>query len=181
MKTRNLIYQISFIALLSALVYVATVFISIPYAGGAGYFNLSDAVILFASAYFGPVVGLLSGIIGCSLGDLTLGYASCIPFTILAKSLEAIAFIILFYFVKNRKFLKFFAFLIAPLFMVLGYIPYYLLFDDGAGIYALVASLFDLVQALAGASIGFILYLAFEKINLPYGYAKMIKIGKKGK
>ena len=128
MKIRNLIYQISFTSILSALVFIATVFISIPYAGGAGYFNLSDALILFSCAYFGPTVGLLSGIIGCSLGDLFLGYASCIPFTIFAKGIEAVAFIFLFYFVKNTKFLKLFAFIIAPLFMVLGYIPYYLIY-----------------------------------------------------
>ena len=75
MKIRNLIYQISFTSILSALVFIATVFISIPYAGGAGYFNLSDALILFSCAYFGPTVGLLSGIIGCSLGDLCNWYA----------------------------------------------------------------------------------------------------------
>ena len=96
MKIRNLIYQISFTSILSALVFIATVFISIPYAGGAGYFNLSDALILFSCAYFGPTVGLLSGIIGCSLGDLFLGYASCIPFTIFAKGIEAVAFIFLY-------------------------------------------------------------------------------------
>ena len=179
MKIRNLIYQISFTSILSALVFIATVFISIPYAGGAGYFNLSDALILFSCAYFGPTVGLLSGILGCSLGDLFLGYASCIPFTIFAKGIEAVAFIFLFYFVKNTKFLKLFAFIIAPLFMVLGYIPYYLIYDDGQGALALIASLYDIVQAISGASVGFILYLAFERIKLPYGYEKNLIFSKK--
>ena len=45
MKRKNIIRNIAYIALFSALVFVCTYFIAIPYGGGAGYFNLSDGII----------------------------------------------------------------------------------------------------------------------------------------
>lgn len=84
-KTRTLILKITLIALFSALIFVVSAFLSIPYAGGAGYFNFSDLLILFSSATFSPEVGLISGIIGASMSDLYAGFANCIPFAIIAK------------------------------------------------------------------------------------------------
>ena len=55
----------------------------------------------------------------------------------------------------------------------------YLIYDDGQGALALIASLYDIVQAISGASVGFILYLAFERIKLPYGYEKNLIFSKK--
>ena len=46
-KTGIIILKISFIALFSALIFVCGAFLAIPYAGGAGYFNFSDILILF--------------------------------------------------------------------------------------------------------------------------------------
>lgn len=181
MKSKDLILKISFIAILSALTFISTVFISIPYAGGAGFFNISDAVIMFSTAYFGPVVGLASGLIGCAFGDLYLGYANCIPFTLLAKGAEVVIFTLLYYYFINKKAVKYVTFFISPLFMVLCYVPYYLIYDDGQGAMALLSSCFDLVQAIAGGILGLIIYLAFEIVKLPYGYDKTFWLPKKGK
>ena len=168
MKTRILILKICFIALFSALIFVSAAFLAIPYAGGTGYFNLSDALILFASAYLGPEIGIISGIIGSSLSDLYAGFANCIPFTILAKSLEAIVFSLIFFIFRKRKYIKHISFFIAPLFMVASYIPYYLLYDNGQGVLALISSCYDLLQGTLGAIIALSLYLVFIKIKLPY-------------
>lgn len=172
MKTRNIILKISFIALTSALIYIAIAFLAIPYAGGIGYFNISDGIILFSTIYLGPVVGLFSGIIGCSLGDLTAGFANCIPFTILSKGLESMAIYLLYSALKKTKYVKYVSFFIAPLFMVLSYIPYYLIYDDGQGILALISSGFDLIQAIAGGIIGITLNTLFFHVNLPISYKK---------
>ena len=52
--------------------------------------------------------------------------------------------------------------------MVASYIPYYLLYDNGAGIMALISSCYDLLQG-AISSIGAIfLYSVFIKIKLPF-------------
>lgn len=172
MKSRNLVLKISFIALTSALIFIATSFIAIPYGGGIGYFNLSDGIILFSTIYLGPVVGLFSAIIGCSLGDLYAGFASAIPFTILAKSLESIAIFLIYGLLRKTKYIKYTSYFIAPLFMVISYIPYYLLYDNGQGIYALISSAFDLIQAFAGGVIGLTLSQLFYRVNLPSSYIK---------
>lgn len=172
MKTRNLILKISFIALTSALIFIATSFLAIPYGGGIGYFNLSDGIILFATIYLGPIVGLFSGIIGCSLGDLYAGFANCIPFTILAKSLESIAVYLIYGLLRKTKYAKYSSYFIAPLFMVISYMPYYLIYDDGQGIYALISSAFDLIQAAAGGIIAITLSQLFYRVNLPSSYIK---------
>lgn len=172
MKSRNLVLKISFIALTSALVFIATSFISLPYGGGVGYFNLSDGIIIFSTIYLGPIVGLFSGIIGCSLGDLYAGFASAMPFTILAKSLESIGIFIIYNLLRKTKYAKYISYFIAPLFMVIGYIPYYLIYDNGQGIYALISSAFDLIQAFTGGVVGLTLTQLFDRVNLPSSYYK---------
>ena len=166
-KHRNVILKITFTALFSALIFILTSFVAIPYAGGAGYFNFSDTLILFASAYFGPEVGIIAGIVGASLSDLYLGFANCIPFTILAKGLEGIVFSLLFYLLRKRKYLKNISFFIAPLFMVASYIPYYLIYDDGAGALALISSCYDLIQASISAILSFLIFHVLIKFKLP--------------
>lgn len=172
MKTKNIILRISFIAIISALIFIATAFITIPYAGGIGYFNVSDGLIMFSTVFLGPIVGIFSAIIGCSFGDLYAGFANCIPFTILAKSLEAITVFLLYNSLSKTKYLKYISYFISPLFMVLGYIPYYLIYDDGQGVLALISSLLDLIQALAGGVIGITLHQMLSKVHLPSYYRK---------
>lgn len=168
MKTRILLIKISLTALFSALIFVVTAFLAIPYAGGAGYFNFSDAIILFSSSLFGPEIGIISGIIGASMSDLYSGFANCIPFTILAKALEAIVFSLLFFIFRKHSKIKYISFLIAPLFMVASYIPYYLIYDNGQGALALISSCFDLLQGFISTCIGIVLYSLFKALKLPF-------------
>ena len=68
--------NITVAALLAAIAYLLTAFASIPYAGGAGYLNFGDAVIIFSSMILGPWWGALVGAIAGSLADLSAGYIS---------------------------------------------------------------------------------------------------------
>lgn len=172
MKTKNIILRISYIAIISALIFIATAFITIPYGGGIGYFNISDGLIMFSTVFFGPIVGICSGIIGCSFADLYSGFANCIPFTILAKSFESIAIFLLYNSFYRTKYIKYISYFISPLFMVLGYIPYYFIYDDGKGVLALISSLFDLIQAFAGGVVGITLHHMLSRIHLPSSYKK---------
>lgn len=181
MKTRNIILKISLISIFSALIFVFTSFISIPYGGGMGYFNASDGLIMFATAFLGPIVGTFSGIIGCSLGDLFSGYAICIPFTICAKTIESVVFFLLFNYFYAKKYLKYISYFIAPLFMVLSYIPYYLIYDDEKGALALVNSCFDLIQGVIGGIIGITICQLLSTVNLPAYYIKETIFNKKNK
>ncbi len=162
-KSRLIILKISITALMTALIYVITAFLPIPYAGGSGYLNFSDGLIMFTTIFLGPIEGISSAIISCSLADLTAGSANFIPFTIVAKGLESLSCYFLFKLLKNHKIMKYLSCLIAPLFMVLTYMIAYLIMF---GKEYLVNSLFDLIQGIAGTILSIVLLKAFEKINL---------------
>jgi uncharacterized membrane protein len=165
-KSKSLIFHISYSAVLTALVFVTTFFVHIAYPSGAGYFNIGDAIIIFASVFFGPIEGVFAGVFGSALADLASGYVQFIPFTIIAKGLEAIVCYFLFYLLKKTKYVKFASLFIAPLFMVLTYfVSYYLLFGLE---YAFVSSPYDILQGELGGVFGLILYISFDKLHLPY-------------
>lgn len=173
MKRKNIIRNIAYIALFSALVFFCTYFIAIPYGGGAGYFNLSDGIILFSTIFFGPIVGFFSGIIGTILGDLAAGYAVFIPFTFLAKGLESIVCSVIFYALRKMKLLKYLSTLVSPLIMVATYFVSYIVLY---GIeYAIVSSPFDVLQGLAGTIISIMLLLVFDKVKIPHFEYENIK------
>ena len=166
-KIKDLTLKISYTAFLSALCFVSTYFISIPYLGGLGYFNLSDAIILFSSITFGPFVGLFTGIIGASLGDLASGYVSCIPFTMVAKGLEAL--VAYFIYSKCKKELsKNTLYGFSTLLMVLTYFIYYLIVYNFDYKTCFISSGFDLIQGIAGYAISLVLLFVFQKTNLSY-------------
>ena len=87
----------------------------------------------------------------------------------------------LFDYLYAKKYLKYISYFIAPLFMVLSYIPYYLIYDDGKGVLALVNSCFDLIQGVIGGIIGIAIYQLLNKVNLPTYYIKETIFNKKNK
>src|SRR5574344_493015 len=165
-KTKEMIYRISLTALMMALVYLATQFLAIPYSNG-GYFNLSDALIMFTAIYIGPLEGLIAGIAGCVVADLLSGSNGVfVPFTIIAKGLEALIAFGLYYLLRNKKHLKYIALPISATFMILTYfVVYCVLFDIK---YAYISSLFDLIQGYTGSLLAYLLLKAFQKIPLPF-------------
>lgn len=165
-KTNNLIYKISYTAILSALTFIATYFITIPYANGIGYFNLSDSIIIFSTIYFGPVIGIFSGIIGTVTADIISGYASCVIFTFIAKTLESLTAYFLFKIFKNKNYLKYIILYLSFIPMVLTYFLYYLIINDFNFSVCYISSLFDSIQGIIGISFSLILLLVFNKFNL---------------
>ena len=162
---------------MSALIFIATRFIAVPYFNGIGYFNLGDCLILFTSILIGPIEGIFSGIIGSVISDLTSGFSYFIPFTIFAKALEALVCYLLFYLLKKYKYIKYISFFIGPLFMVLIYfIAYYLL---GGVTYALTSSSFDLLQGVIASILSIILLELFKNFNIPGTNKNLIMFYKK--
>ncbi len=74
-----------FIAMLTALTALATMFLKIP-TGIGGYMNLGDAVILAGGAVMGPWMALAAAV-GSASADLLLGYAAYMPATFVIKGL----------------------------------------------------------------------------------------------
>lgn len=76
--------RIAYLAMASALVAAATLFIHIPVPMLSGYCNLGDGVILCFGALLGPWAAA-AGALGSAIGDLILGYAAYAPVTAAIK------------------------------------------------------------------------------------------------
>lgn len=83
---RPSVKRLVYMAVMAALVAVATLFLQIPIPMTQGYCNLGDGVILCAGALLGPAAAI-PGALGSAIADLALGYAVYAPATMLIKGL----------------------------------------------------------------------------------------------
>jgi uncharacterized membrane protein len=148
-------------SLFVALSFIFTYFVKIPFPTG-GYFNVGDAFIMLAAIIIDPITGILVGALAGGLSDLFAGYVLFIPFTVLAKGLEAL--IAGFIYQKTRGLLRYVGVVIGPLVMVAIYaLSYIILFDKAT----MIANLpFDLAQAGIAIVLTIILLLLLEKTPL---------------
>ncbi len=124
---KNKIHLLTIHAMAISILLVITTLLPIPLPGGAGYLNLSDTIIFFMSAFFGPYSGMIVGAIGGLLSDITTGYFVYAPFTFVIKGLEGLIAGILFK--KLPRKVNFLAFFIAGIFMGICYfIPDWIFF-----------------------------------------------------
>lgn len=148
-------------SLFVALSFIFTYFVKIPFPTG-GYFNVGDAFIMLAAIIIDPLTGILVGALAGGLSDLFAGYVLFIPFTVLAKGLEAL--MAGFIYQKTRGLLRYVGVVIGPLVMVALYaLSYVILFDKAT----MIANLpFDLAQAGIAIVLTIILLLLLEKTPL---------------
>ena len=90
MNRNYILRYIIYLAVFTALVFVATIAIAIPMPTGVGaYLNFGDIVIFIASALLGPWGGLVAGGIGSMLADIV--YAPIFaPLTLIVKGTEGL-------------------------------------------------------------------------------------------
>ncbi len=81
-KTKNLTYT----ALMIALVFVATFSVRIPVPFTQGYIHAGDSMIFVAAILFGWKMGALAGGVGSALADLLGGYANWVLPTLVIKT-----------------------------------------------------------------------------------------------
>lgn len=159
-STRNIILRMCIVGIFSALCFVCTSFLQIPYAGGQGYFNVGDSISLLISLLIGPIDGMLVGMLGGALSDIFLGSAYFVPWTLLAKGLMCLVCGILFKVLNKRKTIRFIAPFLGSSLMVLVYLfSYIYLYGYGS----LLSSCFDLLQALLASIVSILIYLPLEK------------------
>ncbi len=77
--------QISYAALLSALVFVGTQFLKIPLV--FGYFNMGDCFILLSGWLIGGPYAMAGAAAGAGLADILSGYVAYAPVTLIIKAL----------------------------------------------------------------------------------------------
>ena len=102
-------------ALMTALVAVATFVVKIPTVATEGYLNLGDGLVLFCGVVFGPFAGLIAGGLGSALADLIGGYAHWMLPTFLIKGLEGALAGGLFFLLRKGKLNRFLAATLAML------------------------------------------------------------------
>lgn len=152
-------------AVMTALVFVVTYFLStpIPNLGGQAVFDAGDIAIFISSLTFGPIVGGISGGVGSALSDATYGsyYA---PFTLVVKGLEG--FLAGYIVSRPMKRGELLGWISGSLAMVLGYFStnWFLIglvfgaSSDAAKAAGLTFALgelpFDVIQVVAGGIIG---------------------------
>lgn len=151
-------------AVFGGLCFLGTFLLAIPYAGGAGFFCFGDAVSLFATFLFGPIVGLGTALIGSLFSDLALGYSAFIPFTILSKSLLVLGAFGVKYLLRNKKEWGLLGFFVGGILMPLGYLPAYLIFY---GEFAWAALGFDYIQGIGCAILACALYFPIKRAIWP--------------
>lgn len=156
----NKIYKISLAAVFAALIYVATMFFTIPLPGN-GYANLGDSFIIIAGFILGPLYGILAAGIGAGLADLTLGYVIYAPATFVIKAVMALAVYYGFkmlneHFIKNKYIAVVICAVVAEIIMVAGY------FAFEVPLYGIEVALMDIpgnaVQGLVGVVVSSVVY-----------------------
>lgn len=176
-QAQNATLKMTFIALFTALVIVATFYIQIP-TGVGGYANLGDAIIFMCALTMGGIPALIAGGIGSMAADLILGYAYYAPFTLVVKGLEGLIAGLLVRLVEKvikKKPLKIGlqigSLVLSALWMVLGYflVKWLILSDlnQSAIAAALIEVPFNLAQG--GISVAIAAVLVFVKGLGPKG------------
>ncbi|HBZ52285.1 MAG TPA: ECF transporter S component [Eubacterium sp.] len=84
-------YKITLCALFSALCFVFTYAIKLPFPVTSGYIHIGDTFVILSGIILGPVYAFVSSAIGASLADLLSGYAIYIPVTFVTKGLMSLA------------------------------------------------------------------------------------------
>lgn len=162
-KTMTLTYT----AMLTAMVCVATMLIRIPTA--VGYTNLGDGFVLLGAFLFGPLYGALAGGIGSMLADVLSGYAFYAPGTLLIKGLSAAIAALLWRAMccrgSKHGWKRSLAAVVAELWMAAGYWGFetLILCEPRAALSAIPN---NLAQGLVGVVLGMVLYYALSKLPI---------------
>ncbi len=94
--------QLTISGVLAALVFIATLFLSIPIPTGYGYLHLGDTFVYFCAALLGPI-GAFPAAIGSMLADLSAGYAMYALPTFIIKGLDAFVVGLMILLFKKRR------------------------------------------------------------------------------
>ena len=159
MRTKT--QKIASSALLAALIFIATRFISIPLPA-VGYVNMGDGLVILAGWMLTPGCGFLAAGIGSALSDVLSPFVVYAPVTFLIKGLMAV---IIHLFIKALKKHKIVAGIIGGLTAETVMVSGYLLFESVLYGFktALVSIPFNAIQGGVGLIVGVILIYIFSK------------------
>ena len=158
MKTRKTVLS----AVLAAVVFVLTRFVSVPSMTAVGNVNLGDCAVLLSAWILPPQYALPAAGIGSALADLLSPFAVYTLPTFLIKGGMAVAACIIFSKFKAKPLGLIISGVTAELIMIAGYFVFEGIFICGWAT-ALLNIPFNAVQGVAGLISGVILYSAIHK------------------
>ena len=157
MKIRKMVLA----ALMAALTYVATMVVQIP-SPMQGYVNLGDCSVLLSGWILGPWWGSAAAGIGSMLTDLLNGYAHYAPGTLVIKALDAIVAALIVKALGRKPYAYAVGGLVGEIIMVVGYF-FYASLILGKGLAAAASIPGNIVQGIAGVTIGMALAMVLQK------------------
>ncbi|MDE6767416.1 MAG: ECF transporter S component, partial [Eubacterium sp.] len=86
------LYKMVITAMLTAMIFVFTRFISVPVA--AGYVHFGDALVYLTASLLGGPWAFFAAAVGEALADLASGWVTYIPATLITKALIAFPFVL---------------------------------------------------------------------------------------
>lgn len=160
------ITKLTYTAMLTAIVCIATMFFRVPTV--IGYANLGDGFILLGAFLLGPAYGAVAGGVGSMLADILSGYAIYAPGTLVIKGVIAVIAALLWKLAASRgdKFwLCLVAAVAAEVWMVFGYWLYEaLIIQQPAAALATIPS--NAAQGVVGTVVGVLLYYGMKKLPI---------------
>lgn len=111
-------------ALMIAVICVATMIIKVPTVMGLGYVHLGDSMVFLAAILFGSKKGMITSAFGMCLADILSNYAYYAPFTFVIKGIMALIAASIAYrgdYEGKNMLNNIFAFVVSGAFMVFGY------------------------------------------------------------
>ena len=155
--------DITKIAIMSALVFIATYLIKIPSLNG--YTHIGDSMIIISALILGKKKGALAAGLGASLCDLLSGYTQYIIATFFIKAIMVIIICTTVEKLINKTTLAWIiGALVGCTFQVLGYTLFESLLYGFAGAIASIPS--NIIQSITGIVIAMVLANILEKSNV---------------
>lgn len=169
--------DIAHIGIMAAIVYIATRFMPIPVGSGA-VFHIGDSMVYLAAILLGKKKGVIAAVLGMTIFDLTTPYFYWAPFTLIVKGGMAYLTAVIAYrkgYAGENLFNNLFAFIIAGIWMIFGYLVSGLLvykIMSNEPLLALKDIIPNIGQVIVGIALALPLSLALVKYNKKH---KLIK------
>ena len=155
--------DITKIAIMSALVFIATFLIKIPSLNG--YTHIGDSMVIISALILGKKKGALAAGLGAALCDLLSGYMQYVIPTFLIKAIMVLIIATISENLINKtKFAWIFGAIIGSTFQVIGYYLVEAILYGFAGALASVPA--NIIQSIVGMTLAVILATVFEKSNI---------------
>lgn len=132
-----------------------TIVVRVPIPGTGGYFNFGDIAVVFCGLFLGMKYGPVAGGVGSALADIIGGFFIFAPVTLVAKGLEGFLAGFLGQFRMKIVLLPLAGFAMMAVYFISE------VFLPGMGFASALSELpFNLIQAIAGAYGGYLVYAA---------------------